>query len=70
VDAAQNRSALETALRRAGNRDVTVAIVDGANHLFQEARTGSPDEYAALEPGLHEEFLDIIARWISERFVR
>ncbi|TVQ22415.1 MAG: alpha/beta fold hydrolase [Spirochaetaceae bacterium] len=70
VDEAQNRPPLEAALRRAGNRDVTFATVETANHLFQEARTGSPEEYVTLGPGLHEEFLDIVTRWISERFVR
>ncbi|TVQ28080.1 MAG: alpha/beta fold hydrolase [Spirochaetaceae bacterium] len=70
VDAAQNRPALDAALRRAGNRDVTFATVDGANHLFQEAQTGSPQEYAVLGPGLHDEFLSIVTGWISERFVR
>ena len=70
VDAAQNRPPLEAALRRAGNRDVTVAIVESANHLFQEARTGGPEEYAVLGPGLHEEFLEIVTGWITERFVR
>ena len=70
VDAAQNRPALEAALRSAGNHDVTVAIVETANHLFQDARTGSPNEYATLGPGLHEQFLDIVTRWIGERFLR
>ncbi|TVR57791.1 MAG: alpha/beta fold hydrolase [Spirochaetaceae bacterium] len=70
VDAAQNRPALEAALRRAGNRDVTVRIVEDANHLFQKACTGSPEEYAVLGPGLHDEFLEIVTGWISERFGR
>ena len=70
VDAAHNRPALETALRRAGNRDVTVTVVEGANHLFQEAQTGSPQEYGVLGPGFHDEFLDVVTTWITERFVR
>ncbi len=70
VDAAQNRPAVETALRRAGNRDVTVAVVEGANHLFQDAQTGSPQEYAALGTGLHDEFLDVVTNWITARFAR
>jgi len=57
-------------VRSAGNRDVTVAIVETANHLFREARTGSPEEYAMLGPGLHEAFPDLVTAWITERFAR
>lgn len=69
VEPAQNIPAIEEALRRAGNRDVTIKTVDTANHLFQKANTGSPEEYAAIGPGLHPEFLAVVASWMSERFL-
>ena len=53
--------------RHAGNSDVTVSIYPKANHLFQEAVTGSPDEYAALDKEYLPGFLDEITAWILER---
>jgi dienelactone hydrolase len=46
VPAEVNREALEAALGKAGNRDVTVQVYDGANHLFIKAVTGSPTDAA------------------------
>lgn len=67
VDAAQNRVALEEALARAGNEDVTIVVFPTANHLFQAAETGSPTEYAALSPRFVPGFLETIAGWLRER---
>ncbi len=62
----QNRPPLEEAL--AGNPDVTVEVIPRANHLFQAATTGSPAEYALLEPDFIEGFLDTVSDWILARF--
>jgi len=53
-----NREQMETALRRAGNRDYTLKTVAGANHLFQTAKTGTPFEYAMLKKEFVPGFLD------------
>lgn len=67
VDAGQNSAALEAALARAGNDDVTIQVLPSANHLFQEAATGGVDEYAALPPQLMPEFLEAISQWLLAR---
>lgn len=67
VDVEQNRPALEAALAEAGNDDVTVVVFEQANHLFQEAITGSPDEYLTLEMSFLPGFLETISEWILER---
>ncbi len=67
VDAEQNRTALEAALRRAGNDDVTVVVLPTANHLFQDAQTGAFEEYAALAPEFVPGFLDTISQWLAAR---
>jgi len=67
VDAAQNRPALEVALAEAGNEDVTVVVFEQANHLFQEAVTGSPDEYLTLEMAFLPGFLETISDWLLKR---
>ncbi|MFO7529536.1 MAG: alpha/beta fold hydrolase [Marinobacter sp.] len=44
-----NAPAMEAALERAGNENVTILTYPEANHLFQEANTGSTSEYAYLD---------------------
>ncbi|MDX1579087.1 MAG: alpha/beta hydrolase, partial [Gemmatimonadota bacterium] len=51
-----------------GHEDMTIAVVSGANHLFQKAETGSPMEYASLEKAFVPGFLDRISSWILKRF--
>ncbi|MGH2406000.1 MAG: hypothetical protein ACRDGN_16300, partial [bacterium] len=68
VDWKQNGSALEAALGRALNHDVTTVIFPRANHLFQDAVTGSTREYASLRAAFVPAFLPTISAWLSERF--
>lgn len=67
VDADQNAAALETALEKADNQDVTITVLPTANHLFQDATTGSVEEYAQLEPRLMPEFLSAVSDWLLAR---
>lgn len=64
---AQNEAPILEALKVAGNQDVTVKIFPKANHLFQEAITGSPNEYAKLEKKFVPGFLEYIGNWLKER---
>lgn len=64
VDADQNAPALEAALTRAGNTDFNVVRFPKANHLFQEAITGHPMEYATLKAEFLPDFLPTITKWI------
>ena len=68
VDAVQNRTGLEAALRQAGNRDVTVRLFPTANHLFLVAKTGSPTEYETLPMKFVPRFLETINNWLQLRF--
>lgn len=65
----QNLPEIDKALREAGNHDVTLRRMEGLNHLFQPAKTGSPMEYAAIETTLDPAVLDLVSGWIAERFV-
>jgi pimeloyl-ACP methyl ester carboxylesterase len=67
VPPAQNRGPMAEALSAAGNADVTIEVIPGANHLFQAAVTGSPGEYATLEKEFVPGLLDRIANWILTR---
>ena len=49
----------------AGNRSATIAVLDGANHLFQAAKTGQVSEYPTLDKAFVPALLDQIVTWIG-----
>lgn len=65
VPVGQNQKPMQDALNKAGNSDYTVKIYPNANHLFQEAGTGSPGEYPQLPKEFVPGFLDDITEWIK-----
>ena len=64
VDAEQNLTAIAAALEKVGNRNVTTHRLPKHNHLFQRARTGLMNEYAAIEETISPEVLNLIRDWI------
>jgi uncharacterized protein len=66
VDADQNSTALDAALKKAGNRDYQITILPGANHLMQAATTGSTTEYATLKQEFTPDFLPTIIDWLAK----
>jgi len=62
-----NVDPMRAALERAPTTDFAIEVIPGANHLFQEAVTGSPNEYATLKKEFVPGFLDLIANWILKR---
>lgn len=68
VPVAMNLPAIEKILKESGNKDVTAKSLPGLNHLFQNAKTGSPSEYTKIEETMSPEVLAMISGWISERF--
>ncbi len=65
VPAAEDLAAIKTALK--ADRDVTVTELPGLNHLFQDAKTGSPAEYATIEQTVSPAALKIVGDWIKAR---
>jgi pimeloyl-ACP methyl ester carboxylesterase len=65
VTAEANADPMRQAL--AANPDHEVLVIEGANHLFQKAETGSIEEYAFLEPEFIAGFPDTLCGWLSER---
>ena len=55
------------ALEAAGNEDVTIEVIEGANHLFQAAVLGTLEEYAILDKEFVPGFLETIADWLITR---
>jgi hypothetical protein len=62
-----NLPAIEAALRKGGNRDVTIKLLPGLNHLFQPCKTGEVTEYESIEQTMAPAVLDLIANWIARR---
>jgi hypothetical protein len=61
----QNEPALRAALDAAGNDDYEIVVFPNANHLFQEAETGSLREYADLPARFTPEFLPALVEWVT-----
>jgi fermentation-respiration switch protein FrsA (DUF1100 family) len=65
-----NLGLIESALREAGNRDVTVARLERLNHLFQPATVGVPAEYWDIPETMSTDAMARIASWILEKTTR
>jgi len=63
--AKENAPAVEAALKNGGNKDVTVHVLPGLNHLFQTCKTGSISEYGQIEETFAPTALENIATWIT-----
>lgn len=59
----QSRPALEAAFK-GEERQLTVRVLPGLNHLLQTADTGSPSEYGRIQETMAAEALELIAGWI------
>jgi hypothetical protein len=66
VPVSENKPKMEEALTKGGNKNFKSVVFPKANHLYQEAITGSPGEYSQLPKKFVPGFLDTIANWILE----
>jgi pimeloyl-ACP methyl ester carboxylesterase len=66
VPADDNLEAIRAATK--DNPDVTIAKLDGLNHLFQHATTGGIGEYFSIEETWAPEALELMSNWINQRF--
>jgi fermentation-respiration switch protein FrsA (DUF1100 family) len=67
VPPAQNLPAIRKALAEAGNQHAEVDELPDLNHLFQDAKTGSPAEYSQIEETISPVALDKIASWVLKQ---
>lgn len=66
VLASVNVPAFEAAFQEAENERASVFELEGLNHFFQHATTGSPDEYVQIEETMAPAVLAQIAEWIVD----
>jgi pimeloyl-ACP methyl ester carboxylesterase len=65
VSPAQNLPVIKVALEKARNKKFVIKELPGLNHLFQEAKTGLPSEYAEIEQTLSPLMLKEITNWLK-----
>jgi len=65
VPAQVNAEGADKNFMKSGNKNATVKILPGLNHLFQKAETGSPTEYIKIQETINPEALKTIGDWIS-----
>lgn len=67
VDAKSNLAGFEKHLKAGGNDNIQTVEYKGLNHLFQECKTGLPDEYVKIEQTFSYGVMDDILEWLRER---
>ncbi|MEM9954617.1 MAG: alpha/beta hydrolase [Chloroflexota bacterium] len=48
------------------NDNIEIVVIEGMNHIFQEAETGALSEYGTLEQVVMPELLETLAEWILD----
>ncbi len=66
VTAKENLAGLTNILQ--GHRDATIKLLPSLNHMFQQAQTGSMDEYRQIEQTFSPEALSLMSDWLNQRF--
>jgi uncharacterized protein len=66
VDAHDTVPLLRQAYEKSANKDFTVMEIEGVNHLFQKAQSGSPALYGAIEETIAPEVLNAIGSWLAK----
>ena len=67
VPAEPNRRVMEEVFAKSGLKDYRIVVMPDANHLYQQANTGSVSEYTTLKKEFLPGFLDLLTTWIGER---
>jgi fermentation-respiration switch protein FrsA (DUF1100 family) len=60
----ENLAAIESALKKAGNKNYKIMEIPKLNHLFQTSVTGSPTEYNKIEETISPVALATMSDWI------
>jgi len=61
----ENLAAIESSLKKAGNKHYETKVMPGLNHLFQTAESGSPYEYEQIPEIISPDALEFIVAWLN-----
>ena len=70
VSASQNLPGIAAALSKSRSRNWTIAELEGLNHLFQTAKTGTIGEYATIDETMASIALETMGDWLLRNFAR
>ncbi len=62
----QNLTAIESALKKGGNKNYETKMLPGLNHLFQTSSTGAVSEYGTIEETVSPIALETMLNWIKK----
>ena len=62
----ENLSAIESALKKGGNKNFETKMLPGLNHLFQTSTTGKISEYSQIEETISPIALETMLDWIKK----
>lgn len=62
----QNLTAIESALKKGGNKNFETKMLPGLNHLFQTSSTGAVSEYGTIEETVSPIALETMLDWIKK----
>ena len=62
-----NKSGLEKALENGKTESYEVMLLEGKNHLFQDAETGEMNEYNSIEETMSPQVLNLVSKWIQRQ---
>jgi len=60
-----NKKPFELAFKNGGDNDYKIIVFPNANHLFQKAGSGMPDEYKTLDKKFVSGFIPAIVKWLN-----
>jgi hypothetical protein len=66
VEYSGNLEAIKLALEKANNKNSEILPLEGLNHLFQKANTGSVSEYAQIDETIDSAALAKVSDWIKK----
>lgn len=66
VESVANLAGIKAALQNAGNTNHQEVALPGLNHLFQQAKTGSINEYVEIQETMNPAALKKLFAWINE----
>ncbi|MFD2907493.1 alpha/beta hydrolase family protein [Flavobacterium ardleyense] len=65
VPSKENLAGIANALKKGGNKKVTIKEYPNLNHLFQESETGAPSDYETIEQTFAPIVLEEMTSWIK-----
>jgi uncharacterized protein len=70
VPAEMNMKRIEEIIRQYDKDNIQTLLLPEANHLFQDAETGSPSEYKDLPPEFTNGFTEAVIKWLKSQNIR